>query len=76
MKLRVMKMDPKSGHDTVVVERDSTEAQSLPFESERDVVIAGGRSIRSYQELLEATVPYEGRVEEVDVYIMPRMMGG
>jgi hypothetical protein len=76
MKLNVMRLTPQDGHKTTVLEQQSEEAKALPFDSPVNVVIATGTPVHSYEELLAVTAPYEGQIEQVDVYVMPKMTGG
>lgn len=76
MKLAIMIMSQEEGHATATIERSDVEAVSKVLADPARMCVIAGRHVRTYNELLEATAPYEGRVETLEMYQLPKMVGG
>jgi TATA-box binding protein (TBP) (component of TFIID and TFIIIB) len=78
MKVKLMVMDPRTGHSTNVVDLEDEAVKTLPFTGSNKMVITGARRVNSYEELVKVTeeLGHVDEVEELDVFVMPAMQGG
>ena len=73
MKLLVRKATPEAGHVDLEIEEEI----AINWDFAEQVIAVGGVHVRSYNELLAVTEPLKLQgIEQVEVLMLPRMVGG